>query len=73
MYSRLETFLSSVSLLHMTPSVSKHISFALWDECNRFKFIIQRIPRNICNIFSIADVGIFEKMQQNFKEQVKKE
>ena len=59
--------------MYMAPSLSKHISFALWDKCNCSEYIIQTIPQNIYNYFRNANMGIFEKMQANFQDQVKKE
>ena len=59
--------------MYMAPSLSKHISFAWWDKCNRSEYIIQTIPQNIYNYFRTANMGIFDKMQANFQDQVKKE
>ena len=59
-------------VVYLCPSVSKFVSFALWDMCNLKKILLQMVPQNIYNYFRTGNMGIFEKLDSGFKQIVSK-
>ena len=57
-------------VVYFVPSVSKYIGFTLWDLCNQYNFVIQTVPQNIYNYLRTANLGIFDKLERAFEQEI---
>ena len=58
-------------IIYWAPTLSKHMSFFMWDIANSENIVLQTIPHNIYRYFRTSNMGIFDKLTPKFRQLAK--